>query len=75
MAKQTATLEAKRRELQGAQNAITEAQEAIEKYEWKVRRSVRKGMPGANIPDDHPVCRRLAKIDWEKEATKKNHIG
>ena len=32
-------------------------------------------MTGANILESHPVHRRLAKIDWEKEATRKNHKG
>lgn len=73
--KQTAALETKRKELQGAQTAIAQAQEAVEEYERKARRSARKGLPGATIPDDHPVRRRLAKIDWEMETTKKNHKG
>src|SRR5664279_522104 len=73
--RQTAALETKRKELKGAQNAIAEAQDAVEEYERRVRRSAHKKLPGLSIPDDHPVRRRLEKVDWAKEVTRTNYKG
>src|SRR5664279_2856786 len=73
--RQTAALETKRKELKGAQNAIAEAHDAVEEYERRVRRSAHKKLPGLLIPDDHPVRRRLEKVDWTKEITRTNYKG